>query len=178
MTKKHVVKEGNISVLDLGCGTGLVGQELRNPVYLVGVDVSLKMIKQNFGKKSRYDELICSEIIDFLENEKRKFDFICISSVIQFFPPSRVDNLMQNISAKLKNDGVFIFTFDVTRFGSKINSKGFFTHSTDFMKDLSSRYFDKIQIENLKFGRLERQKRYYAQWPYCQMSALEDLIEL
>ena len=102
-------EEGNISLLDLGCGTGLVGQELRNPGYLVGVDVSLKMIKQNLGKKSNYDELICSEIIEYLENEKRKFDLICMSSVIQFFPPSRVHNLMQNVSGKLKSDGVFNF---------------------------------------------------------------------
>jgi predicted TPR repeat methyltransferase len=97
-----VGEEGNISILDLGCGTGLVGQELRNPVYLVGVDVSLKMIKQNLAKKSNYDELICSEIIKYLENEKRIFDLICMSFVIQFFPPSRVNNLMQNVSAKLK----------------------------------------------------------------------------
>lgn len=76
-------EEGNISILDLGCGTGLVGQELRNPVYLVGVDVSLKMIKQNLAKKSNYDELICSEIIKYLENEKRIFDLICMSFVIQ-----------------------------------------------------------------------------------------------
>ena len=52
-----------------------------------------------------------------------------------------------------------IFTFDVTRVGSRINSKGFFTHSTDFIRDLSSRYFANIQIENLTFGRFERQKK-------------------
>jgi predicted TPR repeat methyltransferase len=53
-------------VIDLGCGSGLVGIQLRPlAVTMTGVDLSPGMLEQA-GEKNIYDELVQANIIEFL----------------------------------------------------------------------------------------------------------------
>lgn len=72
----NVVRElrnltGNVkgTVVDLGCGTGLVGETYKAAgTELIGVDISEKMLEKARGKKL-YKELIHSDIKEFLQNK-------------------------------------------------------------------------------------------------------------
>ena len=67
-----IVKEHGIStlgsVLDLGCGTGLTGLEIKNFCSnLEGIDLSKKMLELA-NAKNVYDKLVHTDILYFLAN--------------------------------------------------------------------------------------------------------------
>jgi predicted TPR repeat methyltransferase len=68
--------------LDAGCGTGLCGPHLRSLARkLSGVDLSQKMLDEA-GKKSFYDELICEDLVGFLDRSPGRFDLVVAADVM------------------------------------------------------------------------------------------------
>ena len=62
------------SIMDLGCGTGLFGIEIRQFCeHLEGVDLSEKMLDKA-KEKNIYNNLIKQDILDYLSNEDLNFD--------------------------------------------------------------------------------------------------------
>ena len=62
----HSIKNKTIHCLDFGCGTGLLGEEIKSRyknITLVGIDISEGMIRQ-CEQKGIYDKLLCKNIID------------------------------------------------------------------------------------------------------------------
>src|SRR5437764_100008 len=65
-----------MDVLDLGCGTGLVGEVIRPMARsLVGVDLSPQMLKAARARGG-YDELVEGEIVDYLKSARGQFDLV------------------------------------------------------------------------------------------------------
>ena len=63
------------SVLDLGCGTGLLGQSIKGYCSkLEGIDLSNKMLEVASQKKV-YDKLSQSDIIEYLSSISLDFDY-------------------------------------------------------------------------------------------------------
>ena len=59
-------------ILDLGCGTGLLGQKLKTPQNkLIGVDISSQMLALA-RQKEVYDELVEDDIIHYLQTHKKE----------------------------------------------------------------------------------------------------------
>ena len=53
------------TVLDLGCGTGLMGQYLRdNAAQLIGIDLSAAMLEEARNKQI-YDALVEGDIVEY-----------------------------------------------------------------------------------------------------------------
>lgn len=78
-------------VLELGCGTGWAGVVLKNNNNsFVGIDISENMLKIA-KEKGVYDELICADIVEYLQNNKIKgkydlvlgFDVFCYLSDLE-----------------------------------------------------------------------------------------------
>lgn len=72
-------------ILDLGCGTGLVGETLKtqyNTFY--GVDISEKML-EIARQKNIYSDLICQDITTYLQRNKEEFDTIVAADVFCYF---------------------------------------------------------------------------------------------
>jgi len=68
-------------VLDLGCGTGLVGVELREIAEeIVGVDLSAEMLSHS-QRKGAYDVLHRAEIGAWLAESEGQYDLICAAEV-------------------------------------------------------------------------------------------------
>lgn len=68
-------------VLDLGCGTGLMGAELVAPGRRIdGVDLSERMLAQARAK-GVYDELHAAELLGFLRDSPRQWDLIVAADV-------------------------------------------------------------------------------------------------
>ena len=71
--------------LDLGCGTGLMGEVMRGRTdELVGVDLSPAMLAVA-ERKRMYDRLVAGDLIAFLEAEERPFDLIVAADVLVYF---------------------------------------------------------------------------------------------
>jgi len=86
---------GNLRVLDVGCGTGLVGARVRPwAAHLVGADLSRKML-EIAAERRVYHILYCVEIMEFLEriasgdttlpNEPTGFDCVIAADVLCYF---------------------------------------------------------------------------------------------
>lgn len=84
---KEIYGEIDGRVFEIGCGTGIAGELLKNKNNsFVGIDISDNMLK--IAKtKNVYDELICGDVIDYLENNKikNKFDLIVSFDVFCYF---------------------------------------------------------------------------------------------
>lgn len=67
--------------LDLGCGTGLMGQKLRDKVgYLEGIDISAAMIAETARKKI-YDNLDKAELVAALSARQAESDLVTAADV-------------------------------------------------------------------------------------------------
>ena len=71
-------------VLDLGCGTGLMGTAIRHRAdELVGVDLSPAMLAAA-ERKRVYDRLVAGELLSFLATEARPYDLILAADVFVY----------------------------------------------------------------------------------------------
>jgi predicted TPR repeat methyltransferase len=73
---------GSLDVLDLGCGTGLCGVELRTLARsLTGVDLSPKMIEKS-RERGVYDALIQGELMQVLGTSEARYDLVIAADVL------------------------------------------------------------------------------------------------
>jgi predicted TPR repeat methyltransferase len=71
-------------VLDLGCGTGLMGEAIRSRAgELAGVDLSPAMIEVA-GRKNIYNRLETAELLEFLKHEAGTHDLVLAADVFVY----------------------------------------------------------------------------------------------
>ncbi len=74
-----------LSILDLGCGTGLCGEALRPfAKNLDGVDLSSRMIEKA-AERGIYDRLEAGDAIEFLNAHASEYDLIAAGDVLVYF---------------------------------------------------------------------------------------------
>jgi demethylmenaquinone methyltransferase/2-methoxy-6-polyprenyl-1,4-benzoquinol methylase len=115
------------SILDLGCGTGrnasLMLKQLNDGGSITGIDLSPIMQKQ-FEKRFANEKRVSfsSQRIDIPFNLEKKFDIIFISFVLHGFPDPIRENIIENVKAHLKPNGVFAILdfseFDINKMPS------------------------------------------------------------
>ena len=98
-----------LDVLDLGCGTGQCGLALARPKrYLVGVDLSEKMIAQARGR-GVYDELHLAELHTWLRAAaEARFDLVIAADVFIYI--GALEDLFHETARSLKPGGWFAFS--------------------------------------------------------------------
>jgi predicted TPR repeat methyltransferase len=96
-------------VLDLGCGTGLMGQRLR-PIAdrLEGYDISARMLKQARAK-GVYDVLVKADLLDF-SYAGGKADLVTAADVFIYI--DALDGVVETIAGMLAGDGLFAFSVE------------------------------------------------------------------
>jgi predicted TPR repeat methyltransferase len=108
LKKLKLPQEKQLDVLDIGCGTGVCGEYLREYAkYLEGVDLSPHMLEQA-EKKGLYDKLDCVDAVSYMQQSKHKFDLAVASGVLILF--SNLKPVFQAIADLLKLGGNFVFT--------------------------------------------------------------------
>ncbi len=111
-----------ISILDLGCGSGLCGKYLKKifkKSRIVGVDISAQMLK-TAKAKNVYDELIKGDIINCFDVKKEVFNVVVASDVLTYF--GKLDAIFEKVDSVLCKNGVFTFTISE----NKINNNDYF----------------------------------------------------
>lgn len=125
-------------ILDLGCGTGLVGKTIVDLFpHLVGVDISTNMIEET-RKKDIYSALHINDIDDFLLKNIQNFDLIIAADVFIYI--GEIQNIFSSVRKCLNSDGYFIFTIELS---SEIDVEdyqlakcGRFSHTMKYVESL------------------------------------------
>lgn len=134
-----LIESSRYKILDLGCGTGLAGMELKKIASeIVGVDISSEML-QKASEKKIYKQLIKKDIIEFIENNKIKFDVIVASDVFNYF--GNLSKIFENIRGSMNKSGILCFTVESWRNSEysdeyKLQINGRYMHSRNYVEKL------------------------------------------
>ena len=160
--------EGDVVVLDLGVGTGLLGQLLREriglgddaacissenigegKVIIRGVDLSSRMVEisqtRTVNKVSVYDTVEVGDAIGFLQSMgSSSIDIITASDV--FIYVGALDEVFREASRVLKDGGLVGFTIETppnekkgSEDGLMLLQSGRFGHSKSYVKDVADK---------------------------------------
>lgn len=100
------------AVLDLGCGTGLMGDRLRaRSRWIEGVDLSAAMVAQA-RHKGVYDALHVADLTDHLAGESRSFDLITAADVLIYL--GDLEPFFAAASARLAGGGLLAVTAEAS----------------------------------------------------------------
>jgi predicted TPR repeat methyltransferase len=97
-------------ILDLGCGTGLLGARLRARARtLTGVDISANMLE--VARRRRiYDKLICDDLVDFLRTRSGEFDIAVAADVFVYI--GDLSEVFRAVRSRLRSGGFFCFSVE------------------------------------------------------------------
>jgi predicted TPR repeat methyltransferase len=100
----------SLDVLDAGCGTGLCGPLIAPYARrLTGVDLSGGMLLQA-KEKNIYDELLQTELTEYLRGRPEAFDVIVSADTLVYF--GALEDLAAATAGALRSSGLFIFTLE------------------------------------------------------------------
>ncbi len=139
MLGEWVHSRGQISVLDLGCGTGLFGMEIAHAKSrLVGVDLSRQMVER---AKARgvYDELHAASIEAYFSNHVGMFDLVVATDVLVYV--GALETLFEQVRAHLNPGGRFAFSTEspaTLNEGFQLMSSGRYAHSPAYVRTLAA----------------------------------------
>jgi predicted TPR repeat methyltransferase len=133
---KHAAPRA-LDILDLGCGTGLMGALLATRKRaMVGVDLSGKMIAKA-KKKGIYDELHVAEIVAFLTASHRRFDVVLAADVFIYL--GDLSPVLPAVRRVLVASGLFAFSAERCAEGEyTLNKSGRYSHSEDYIRRVAS----------------------------------------
>ena len=126
------IASDDLDILDIGCGTGLCGVYLRNYAkQLHGVDLSSQMLA-NAEKKQLYDQLVCGDIVDYVNSTSENYDLVVGSGVMIFF--GDLQDVITKIARHLNPSGRFIFTlYESNQSDIEIRDNLHFAHSQKYI---------------------------------------------
>jgi predicted TPR repeat methyltransferase len=114
---------GELSVADLGCGTGLCGPLVRPwAKRLAGCDLSVGMLLQA-RLRHVYDVLHKAELVYYLETQPSHFDVLTCADTLCYF--GDLQPLMHAARSALQPGGYFIFTVEALAESEAANSAGY-----------------------------------------------------
>lgn len=139
-------------VLDLGCGTGLLGKAIVDLFpNIVGVDISTNMIEET-RKKKIYTTLYINDIHDFLVENTKKFDLILAADVFIYI--GDLHAIFSSIRGSLESKGYFVFTIELSTQNNtsdhQLAKSGRFSHTLEYIEFLCKKVgFDIVDKEEI-----------------------------
>lgn len=133
--------DGNHSILDLGCGTGLGGLPfLSYAAQLDGIDISTGMLDQA-RRRGIYTDLLHGEahtVLRGLPGGSR--DMVIAADMMIYI--GDVAELFRLVAAHLKSGGSFLFTVETGEQGFTLAPTGRYQHSDDYLQGCADGLFD------------------------------------
>ena len=127
------------SFLDLGCGTGLFGLEIRDHCsQLEGIDLSSKMLKLA-KQKNVYDKLSQFDIVEYLSENPLGFDYYIALDV--FIYVGELTEIFRLIKSRNEKPGYLVFSTEHTELdGYHILKSGRYSHSKTYIESLCKKF--------------------------------------
>jgi predicted TPR repeat methyltransferase len=129
--------EGSLGrVLDLGCGTGLIGVLIADidRARLTGIDLSARMLAEARAKDI-YDELVAADIPAWLAASDEVWDLVLAADVLCYF--GALDELFPLMRHRLRQGGSMVVSIELDAAadgpGWRLGSQGRFTHRRDYV---------------------------------------------
>jgi predicted TPR repeat methyltransferase len=140
------------SILDLGCGTGLTGLEIKKYcTNLEGIDLSMRMLDEA-RKKNVYDRLTCQDINEYLLAENLNFDYFISLDV--FIYVGDLSNLFKSIKSQNSSGGKLVFSTEHTdKDDFFLEKSGRYSHSKTYIESLCEKFnytLSHFEIVNLR----------------------------
>jgi predicted TPR repeat methyltransferase len=139
--------EGGIDILDLGCGTGLCGPLLKPLARrMVGVDLSPNMLAVA-RKREIYDELVCSDLAQFMAGKDGQYDLIICTDV--FIYVGALEKVFESARQTLRPGGLFAFSLERSEDQDMVlRPSRRYAHSLRYIGGLASAHgFETISVE-------------------------------
>jgi predicted TPR repeat methyltransferase len=148
--------ENRLDVLDIGCGTGLVGALVRGEAgQLDGVDLSPAMLEKARAK-GIYDGLFEADLAPFMASRQGRYDAVLAAAALIHF--GDLMPLFQSATGCQRGQGLFVFTLFSAAAGidhavaatTRLAQSGCFRHSAAYVERLASDTgFSVLELESV-----------------------------
>ena len=146
------------AVLDLGCGTGLLGNLIKDRCeYLEGVDISPMMLNKAREKKV-YDSLKCMNITNYLAKANMRFDNIVATDVFIYI--GELSQIFKSIKKRSEISGHFSFSTEHSdKDAYYLEKTGRYSHSRDYIERLCLEH--RFELKHFQVQNLRKEKSGY-----------------
>jgi predicted TPR repeat methyltransferase len=146
------------SVIDLGCGTGLLGAEIKQFCRrLEGLDLSQKMLDEA-KKKSIYSELIKQDILSYLATANLNFNYFIATDVFLYI--GDLSDVFRLIKDRNKAGGKLVFSTEhYDGDGFFLEQSGRYSHSKMYIEGLCGKFG--YQLRHFETQPLRKEKNQY-----------------
>jgi len=136
-------------VIDLGCGTGLSGKELRDiSNNLTGIDLSENMVAKA-RELDVYDSLIVGDIVDTLSSSQEKYDLFIALDVLVYI--GAVKSIFSAVRNCCKKNAFFIFSVETQEEdGYSLLKSARYSHSVEYILKTAPEHFKLIESRDVK----------------------------
>ena len=135
-------ERGDLTVLDVGCGTGLCGVALtgrtqRGRITAIdGIDLSPKMLSQA-RRRRLYRELIEADLCAYLAETPAQYDLVVSGDVLIYL--GSLDVVMAGIARVLEAGGTAVFSLETRKgAGFKLTESGRYAHSRSYVRHIAA----------------------------------------
>jgi len=136
---KRYVSSTALDVVDLGCGTGLMGEHIRSiGRTLTGVDLSANMLEKA-RQRQIYDHLFCDDLTEFLQKQKKVFDLAVAADVFVYL--GDLSPIFLAVRGSLRQGGLFGFSVEAADNGDfTLRSTLRYAHSIAYLRRLAEQH--------------------------------------
>lgn len=142
-------------VLDLGCGTGLMGSAIKPYANdILGIDIANDMLEKA-KSKTVYDQLICADVKTFVMQCDQQFDLITAADVFGYI--GNLERLFLALINLLKPSGLLAFSIEITQENTlQLQPTGRFQHSVHSIQQLAKQHQLTVIAEKIETIRLQQ----------------------
>lgn len=134
----HVNLSGPLRIADLGCGTGLMGREVRTLAeHLVGVDLSQGMLAEA-ADRGIYDALHRKDVLAWLVAAQDSYDMLLAADL--FIYVGNLEGVFSSAARVLRSGGCFAFSVERDRDGDAyaLRPSGRYAHARSYIERLAT----------------------------------------
>jgi len=128
-----------VDVLDLGCGTGLVGAEIKSVARsLVGVDLSPKMLAKA-EQRGIYDRLVTADLPDYLRAAEPSSMDVAVAADV-FIYLGDLSEIFRQVRSILRPAGLFAFSVEAGDESGReftLTTSGRYAHALAYIRRLA-----------------------------------------
>lgn len=154
---QDLLPQSKLTILDLGCGTGLSGAPFReHATRLVGVDLSERMLDKA-REKNIYDALIANDIVSYLQKSNEKFDLIISADTLVYF--GDLLSVLENCKKILTPQGLLMFSIELgTGENYQLQTNGRYSHNKKYIEQLAAQLNFTILTAEQVVGRTQQEQ--------------------
>jgi predicted TPR repeat methyltransferase len=128
------------SALDLGCGTGLCGPEVRAFAdRLAGVDLAPRMLEKARARNV-YDELVAADVVEHLRLTGERHDLVLSADVFTYI--GDLAPVFEGVARVLEPGGLFCFSIELAddALDFELKPRMTYAHSQRYVMGLAARF--------------------------------------